>query len=109
MKLFLTLILSLYFAFSTTIKDMQNRDITLPKEIKKIVAIGPGALRLIFMLNAKDMLVGIEKIEHKAISFSEYRTILGKEKIQSLPIIGVGGPNKLPNLEKLIFFVIGQR
>lgn len=102
MKTFLTLILFITFVFSATVKDMQNREVTLPKEIKKIVAIGPGALRLVVIADASDMLVGIEKIEHKAIKFSEYRTVLGKEKISSLPIIGVGGPNKLPNLETLI-------
>ncbi len=51
-------------------------------------------------MNLQDKLVGIEKIEYKAIGFSEYRTVLGKNKITSLPLIGVGGPGKLPNLEK---------
>lgn len=91
--------LSLVFANILTI------DTPTPNKIqsyKTIVAIGPGALRLVTYMNLQDKLVGIEKIEQKAISFSEYRTVLGKDKILSLPLIGSGGPGKLPNLEMLI-------
>lgn len=75
---------------------------TLPTNITKIVAIGPGALRLVTILDATDKVIAIEKMEHRAISFSEYRSIIGVKKILSLPIIGAGGPNKLPNLEMLL-------
>jgi iron complex transport system substrate-binding protein len=74
----------------------------VPTKIEKIVAIGPGALRLVSILDATDKVVAIEKMEHRAIGFSEYRSIIGKKKIFSLPIIGAGGPNKLPNLEMLL-------
>lgn len=87
---------------SATFSDALQRDITLTKPVKKIVAIGPGALRLVGYLQAEDMIVGIEKMEQKAIGFSEYRTVLGKNFINSQPVIGSGGPGKLPNLEKLI-------
>jgi len=92
--LFLTLF-TLTSLFSAQIADDSTK-------VKKIVAIGPGALRLVTILDATDMLIGIEKTERKALGFSEYRTIIGKNKIFSLPIIGAGGPNKLPNLEMLL-------
>lgn len=92
--LFLTLF-TLSSLFSAQIADSS-------KKVEKIVAIGPGALRLVTILDATDMLVGIEKTEQKALGFSEYRSIIGKKKIFSLPIIGAGGPNKLPNLEILL-------
>jgi len=72
------------------------------KKIDKIIAIGPGALRLVTILDSSDKIIGLEKMEHRSIGFSEYRSIIGKKKILSLPIIGAGGPNKLPNLETLI-------
>jgi iron complex transport system substrate-binding protein len=95
MKFLFTILLLFSSLFATQLDKY-------PNDIKKIVAIGPGALRIVTILNATDKLVGIEKVEHKAIGFSEYRSVIGKEKINSLPIIGAGGPNKLPNLEMLI-------
>ncbi len=97
----------IYFTLFTTllfsnIIDINSKKPSISNTPKKIVAIGPGALRLVTIMNLQDKLVGIEKIEYKAIGFSEYRTVLGKNKITSLPLIGVGGPGKLPNLEKII-------
>lgn len=89
------------FLFSNII-DINSKQIDLNKDIKRVLAIGPGALRLVTIMNLQDKIVGIEKREYKNIPFSEYRTIIGKEKIMSLPIIGAGGPGKLPNLEKII-------
>jgi iron complex transport system substrate-binding protein len=87
--------------FSTVI-DSNSEALHVKKDIQKIVAIGPGALRLLVYMNLEDKLVGIEQIEQKSIDFSEYRTALGEQKINSLPLIGAGGPGKLPNLEMLL-------
>lgn len=89
------------FLYSSII-DIHSQDVHINKEIQRVIAIGPGALRLVTIMGLEDKVVGIEKVEHKNISFSEYRSALGKEKIKSLPIIGAGGPGKLPSLEKLI-------
>ncbi|WP_331774829.1 ABC transporter substrate-binding protein [Sulfurospirillum sp. 1612] len=72
------------------------------KPIDRVVAIGPGALRLLVYMQVHDKIVGVEKIETKSINFSEYRSILGQKRIASLPIIGSGGAGKLPNPEMLI-------
>jgi len=99
---FIFLILSLFSISQATIfKDLYNRDINI-KENKKIVCIGPGALRLIKYLDLEKNLVGIEKRELSFNKNSTYAQYLNKDFIKSLPIIGQGGPSKMPNLETLI-------
>ena len=99
-------VIILFTLFSTllfsNILDIDSKKFTINTPPNRIVTIGPGALRLVTIMGLEDSLVGIEKIERKAIGFSEYRTALGKKRIISLPVIGVGGPGKLPNLEKII-------
>jgi len=81
--------------------DMMGRVVEV-KESSKLVFIGPGALRLGVYLGLDARLVGIEKTENDASPLSPYRSFLGKERIGSLPIIGAGGPGKMPDLEALI-------
>lgn len=95
----LALFSSLLFS---NIIDIDSKNLSLNISPKTVVAIGPGALRLVTIMGLQDRVIGIEKTERKAIGFSEYRTILGKKLITELPLIGVGGPGKLPNLEKII-------
>lgn len=87
--------------FSQTYTDMLGREVRIDKS-DKIVCIGPGALRLAVYLGLENRLVGIEKTENEASLFSPYRTFLGKERISKLPIIGTGGPGKMPDLEALL-------
>lgn len=96
---FLMLLSSLLF--SQTYTDMLGREVRIDKS-DKIVCIGPGALRLAVYLGLETRLVGIEKTENDPSALSPYRTFLGKEKISKLPIIGTGGPGKMPDLEALL-------
>jgi len=66
---------------------------------QKIVAIGPGALRMVVYLKAQDKVVGIEKREEKFIYARPY--ILANRKLLSLPKIGMGGANYNINLEAI--------
>ena len=66
---------------------------------KKIIAIGPGALRMVVYLQAQDKVVGIEKREHKFIHARPY--ILAHKELLRLPSIGMGGPNFNINLEAI--------
>jgi len=66
---------------------------------KKIIAIGPGALRMVVYLDAEDKLVGIEKREEKFIYARPY--ILANKKLLNLPKIGMGGANFNLNLEAI--------
>ncbi|CAB49918.1 iron ABC transporter substrate-binding protein [Pyrococcus abyssi] len=83
-----------------TIKDMLGRSVEVPKEVHRIVAVGPGCLRIIVYLNASDMVVGVEDFE-KRYSFGR-PYIIAHPELKELPSIGPGGPGKLPNLEAIM-------
>ena len=100
-RLFLIAMLFTSSLLSITIQDMFDRKVEI-KDTKKIVCLGPGALRLVSYLNLQDHIVGIEKLEKKYDLKAPYRTILDKKTLQSLPVVGQGGPGKMPNLETLI-------
>ncbi len=81
--------------------DMLGRTVEIQKA-ETFVFIGPGALRLGVYLDLKAQVVGIEKIEQIQNTQSPYRTFLGVDFAKRLPIIGNGGPGKMPNLEALV-------
>lgn len=83
------------------IKDMFGRDIRI-KENKRIVCLGPGALRLAGYLKLQERIAGIEKLELKYDLRSPYRAAFDKKEINSLSIVSQGGPGKMPNLETLV-------
>ncbi|WP_292460946.1 iron ABC transporter substrate-binding protein [Methanothermococcus sp.] len=85
----------------TKITDMLGREVEVPKEVNKIVCVGPGCLRLITYLNATDKVVGVEDAEKKwSIYGRPYR--IAHPELAKLPTIGQGGPNPKPNPEELI-------
>ncbi len=81
--------------------DMLGRVVNI-NATSKLVFLGPGALRLGVYLGLEERLIGIEKIEKDASMLSPYRTFLGKERIAKLPLVGTGGPGKMPDLEALV-------
>lgn len=89
-----------------TIRDMANRPVKVPKEPKRIVALG-GTLRYVVYLQALDRIVGVEAVEKTAemkgirATGRPYNLAI-KEKIRDLPVIGEGGPGKLPDPERLL-------
>ncbi|MCW4006591.1 MAG: ABC transporter substrate-binding protein [Candidatus Bathyarchaeota archaeon] len=46
-----------------TITDMTGRTVTIPTEINSIIALNPGALRLVTYMGASDMICGVEQHE----------------------------------------------
>jgi len=68
---------------------------------RRIVALGPGALRMICYLGATERRVGIEDAERGEPSSAVYRLAL-EETGRALPTVGPGGPGRLPDLERLI-------
>lgn len=89
------------FLYGQVFTDTQGRKVNIEKT-NKIVALGPGTLRVLTYLGLQDKLVGIEKFELKFDIKSPYRAVLDKKRIKKLPIVSQGGPNKMPNLETLI-------
>lgn len=45
------------------VKDMLNREVTVPKDVRKVVGLRAGALRLLIYCGAKDLIAGIEEPE----------------------------------------------
>lgn len=83
-----------------TITDMFNREVTLKSNAKKVVAIGPGALRLYCYIGNIENLVGIEQIEKDNPMGRPY--FLAKPSLSNLDVIGPGGPNNSPDFEKIL-------
>ncbi|MDZ7695845.1 MAG: iron ABC transporter substrate-binding protein [Deltaproteobacteria bacterium] len=90
-------------AENMTITDMVEREVTVPANPKRIIAIGPGALRLICYLDARDKVVGIENFEKVRGQGRPYW--IASPDLKDLPVIGPGGPqhiNKEPDLEAVL-------
>ncbi|WP_456450349.1 iron ABC transporter substrate-binding protein [Palaeococcus sp. (in: euryarchaeotes)] len=85
---------------SVKIVDTLGREVEVPANVEKIVATGPGALRIIVYLNATDRVVGVEDFEKKYPYGRPYA--MAHPELRNLTSIGPGGPGKLPNLEALI-------
>jgi iron complex transport system substrate-binding protein len=71
---------------------------------EKFLFLGPGAMRLGTYMGLQNKLAGIERFEQRPLvaSPSPYRTYLGLDFFQKLPVVSEGGPGKMPNLEALI-------
>ncbi|WP_297503933.1 iron ABC transporter substrate-binding protein [Thermococcus sp.] len=82
------------------VTDALGRTVKVPVNVTRVVAVGPGALRMMVYLNATDKVVGIEEFEKRFPYGRPY--ILAHPELLKLPIIGPGGPGKLPNFEALI-------
>lgn len=75
------------------VKDMLNREVIVPKEIKKIVGIRAGALRLLLYCGANNMIAGIEETERRP--GRPYMDVY--PELKNLPVIGpaMGGDAEL--------------
>ena len=82
------------------ITDLVGREVEIAISVQKIVAIGPGALRLVAYDEGTSMLVGIEEIEKKPSPGRSY--MLAYPDLKKLPSIGQGGPDTAPNEESLV-------
>lgn len=94
------------FAEQITILDMVGRKITIPREVKKVVPIS-ASLRYIVYLDALDLVAGVEGLEKREVmkdnpAVGKVYWLAMKDKIKGLPVVGEGGPGKLPDLEKLL-------
>ncbi|MCB2186225.1 MAG: iron ABC transporter substrate-binding protein [Deltaproteobacteria bacterium] len=85
------------------VTDLAGRRVLVPPHPSRIVALGPGCLRLIVYLAAQDRVVGIEALEQR---FPEGRPYcLAHPELARLPVITPGGVpaiNNLPDLEGVL-------
>jgi len=85
------------------VTDMGGRTVTVPAHVERIIAIGPGGLRLICYLDARDKVVGIENFEKVRRQGRPYW--IASPDLKDLPVIGPGGPQHLdrePDLEAVL-------
>lgn len=86
---------------SSKVTDLAGREVNVPVLAKRVVAIGPGSLRLVCYDGAADKVVGVENAE-KQWSGGGKPYILAYPELKDLPVIGQGGPDSTPDAEKLI-------
>jgi len=85
------------------ITDLTGRTVQTPVSPRRIVAAGPGALRLVCYLEAADRVVGVETFDKKPSAGRSYQ--LAHPAMAALPAIGPGGPaqiNRDPDLEAIL-------
>lgn len=91
--------------------DMAGRWVMVPTAVRRIVALN-GSLRFVVYLQAADLLVGVERIEKdenyitnasgkKRVTGRPYQAAIAS-LIDRLPVIGQGGPERLPDFESLL-------
>ncbi|KZL92685.1 iron ABC transporter substrate-binding protein [Clostridium magnum] len=83
-----------------TVKDLVGREVTLNSKASKVVAIGPGALRLYCYVNGSKYLAGVEQTEKGSLIGKPY--MMTNPDIAKLTAIGPGGPNNAPDPEKIL-------
>lgn len=89
-KLAILLIIFVFLSVSTVvngreIEDLAGRKIELPKKLDRLIAVGPGALRLLVYLETEDKIVGIEEFEKRN---QKRPYILAKPELLDLAVIG---------------------
>jgi ABC-type Fe3+-hydroxamate transport system substrate-binding protein len=84
------------------IRDVLGREVVVKVPVERVVAIGPGALRLVVYLNATDKLVGIESWETRPPQGRDYAYVLWAKNLTKLPIVGQGGPDTQVNFEAVL-------
>ncbi len=83
------------------VKDALGRSVQIPHEVRRMIATGPGALRLVIFLEGFEKVVGVEQAEREWSPIGRpYR--MAYPKLSELPIIGLGGPDANPNPEAIL-------
>lgn len=81
---------------------MLSRTVEVNETVKRVVCVGPGALRFMVYLNATDMVVGVEEVE-KTWDPAGRPYIMANPELAELPTIGKGGPgNPNPYPEEIL-------
>ena len=80
--------------------DLTGREVAVPVEVDRIVAIGPGALRFYIYAGNLEYIVGVEEVETRDVGFKPY--MLAHPDLAALTIIGQGGPSNAPDPENLL-------
>lgn len=82
------------------VTDLVGREVKVKIPAQRIVAIGPGALRLVAYAKGTDRVVGIEDMEKKVPTGRPY--MFAYPELKALPTIGQGGIDTVPDEEALL-------
>jgi iron complex transport system substrate-binding protein len=86
-----------------TVQDMAGRSGRVPKNVSRIIALGPGALRLVVYLGVFDRVVGVEEAEKGRFPLAARPYGLAvRERIMTLPSVGEGGAGRNPDPERIL-------
>lgn len=87
---------------SVTVTDLMGRNVSVPRDVQRVVCIGAGALRLYCYVGDMAKLCGVEECEKGfLISVRPYQTLY-EDLFCSLPSIGSGGPQGTPDAEAIL-------
>mgnify|MGYP001082244156 CR=1 FL=1 len=85
----------------STVTDLAGRMVEVAAPAEGVVAIGPGALRLVCYLDSASKVVGIENVE-KQWGDSGRPYAIAHPELMDLPIVGQGGPDSTADPEMLL-------
>ncbi|HDQ71054.1 MAG TPA: iron ABC transporter substrate-binding protein [Chloroflexi bacterium] len=85
---------------TVSVTDLLGREVSVSADVSRVVAIGPGALRLYVYAGNLDYVVGVEALEVNHPTGRPY--LLANPELAELPVIGQGGPNNAPDPEKIL-------
>lgn len=90
-------------AHDVTVQDMAGRSVRVSGGASRIVALGPGALRLVVYLGAIDRVVGVEEAEKGRFPLAARPYGLAvRDRIMALPSVGEGGAGRTPDPERIL-------
>lgn len=82
------LVFSYHSAQGQTITDALGRTVELPKTIDRVLASGPGCLRLLTYLQAQEMVVAVDDLETRQQLFKARPYAIANPQFQNKPIFG---------------------
>jgi iron complex transport system substrate-binding protein len=83
------------------LKDLAGRSMVLSNPAQRLVAIGPGTLRLLAYCRIAERVIGVEAIEQRDYAGRPY-TLANRGHFAHLPVFGQGGPGKPVDKEALL-------
>ena len=81
-----------------TVTDGLGRQVEIPDKVERVICSGPGCLRLLVYLQARDTAVGVDDIEKKSSIFDARPYALANPRFRELPLIGEFRGNDNPEL-----------
>ena len=73
------------------VKDMFDREVEIPREVRTIVCLGSGAPRIAAYLQVTDMMVGAEDCDTGDVTVLRDYSWSHHEELKDLPAVGSGG------------------